>query len=317
MNRRNQILSALLLVQVVIGVVIFWPKPATAGEAPVFPDQAPEDVVALTIEDGEGDQTTLRRTEDGWVLPEAGDYPAQGDRVTPVLEDLLSLSTGRLITRNPVSHRQLQVAEDEFVRRIELTWADEATETFYLGSSPSYGATHFRLAGEDETYLTDEVSVWDIKATSSTWVDTTYLSVPQEELTQVTLENAHGTMTFVKNEEGRWAITKVGPGEEPNVSQASALVNKASRVTLARPLGREEEPDYGFDDPNAVVTLETEEETITLLVGAQIPDVGYVVKASTSPYYVSVAEMAVNALIDKDPQAFIQQPATPTPAPDA
>lgn len=313
MNRRNQILIALLVVQIAIGTWVFWPKPATAGGEPVFPDYGPDDVVAFTIEDGEGDQTTLEKTEDGWVLPQADGYPAQADKITPALEKLLSLSTGRMVTRNAVSHRQLQVAADEFMRRIELELTDGTAQAFYLGSSPSYGATHFRLEDQDETYLTTGVSVWDVRATPSTWVDTTYFSVPQEELTQVTLENAQGTMTFVRNEEDKWTLTGLAADEEPSVSQAGALVNRVAKVTLMEPLGQEEKASYGLDDPNAVVTLETASETHTLLIGAEIEDKGHVVKASTSPYYVIVSQVNIGNLIDAEPETFILDIPTPTP----
>jgi hypothetical protein len=69
-----------------------------------------------------------------------------------------------------------------------------------------------------------------------------------------------------------------------------------------------------MDEPNAVVTVETGEKTITLRVGAKEPDANrYVVISSESPYYVRVYEYSVRDLVEKTRDDFLQLPPTPTP----
>jgi hypothetical protein len=200
MKRHNQILAGVLAVQIILSVLVFWPRSAaTAQSEPAFPDLEAGDIVALTIADGDGNSVTLRQTAGDWVLASADDYPALAERITPALDKLAGVTLGRLVTRTDASHRRLQVAEDDFVRRVDLETADGAQYTIYLGSSPSYGATHFRLAGQDETYLTEDVTTWDIDANASTWVDTTYLKINQDGVTRMVLENENGKFTFTKS----------------------------------------------------------------------------------------------------------------------
>ena len=186
--------------------------------------------------------------------------------------------------------------------------------TLYLGSSPTYGATHFRLDGQSETYLTGELSTWETKADAVSWVDTAYLSVPQDDITKMTLKNANGTFTFTKDGEGTWTMDGLAADETPDEAKVTALIQRAASVNMISPLGKEKLAAYGMDQPNAVVTLETDDKTITLHVGAQDPDDNsYVVISSESPYYVRVSEYSVKDLVEKTRDDFLQEPPTPTP----
>jgi len=94
----------------------------------------------------------------------------------------------------------------------------------------------------------------------------------------------------------------------------TTMLRRATKVSLAVPLGKTERPEYGLDHPNAVVTLETGDKTIVLKVGARNPDdETYVVSSSESPYYVRVSEFAVRHMVEDGREDFVPPPATPTP----
>ena len=323
MKRHNQILAGILVVQIILSVFVFWPKSASTGASePLFPDLEAGDIVALTIADADDNSIQLKKVSgDGstelaevWVLPDADDYPAQLDKITPLLDKIVGLTTGRLVTRTDASHKRLQVDPDDFMRRIDVETTDRTKRTLYLGSSPKYGATHFRLDGQSETYLTSELSIWDTKADAASWVDTAYLSVPQDDITKITLENINGTFTFTEDHEGNWTMAGLAADETLDEAKVTALIQRAASVNMISPLGKEKLAVYGMDQPNAVVTLETGDKTTTLRVGVQDPDDNsYVVISSESPYYVRVSEYSVKDLVEKARDDFLQSPPTPTP----
>ncbi|NIO71411.1 MAG: DUF4340 domain-containing protein [Anaerolineae bacterium] len=314
MKRHNQILAGILVIQIILGIAVFWPRSAATGASePLFPNLAAGDIVALSIVDADGNSIILRQVTGNWILPDADDYPAQADKITPLLDKIVGLTTGRLVTRTDASHKRLQVAPDDFVGRIDLETADGTRRTLYLGSSPRYGATHFRVDGQSETYLTNELSTWETKADAASWVDTAYLSVPRDDVTKMTLENTNGTFTFTKDDEV-WTMAGLAADETLDENKVTALVQQAASVNMVRPLGKEEQAAYGMDEPNAVVTLETEDKTITLRVGAKDPDDNsYVVISSESPYYVRVSGYSLNNLVENTRDDFLQAPPTPTP----
>ncbi len=321
MKRQHQILAGVLIVQILISVWVFWPEAAVTGAGePVFPDLAADDVIGLRITDDAGSEIALQKTEAGWVLSGAGDYPALEGSITPVLEKIAGLQTGSLVTRSDTSHKQLQVAEDDFVRRILIETADGETHTLYLGSAPRYTATHFRVAGDANTYLTTDLSTWELNVQPNQWVDTTYTEVDQETVISVVIENGQGTFTLVRDDTGdNWTLADLGEDEEVATSSTNAVVRNVTGMTLSAPLGEEEQPAYGMDAPNATVSIETPEGTQTIVVGAKDEESGgYVVKSSESPYYVRVAEYTVSAVVENAREDFLVEPeptATPEPAP--
>ncbi len=335
-ERLNQILIGLLVIQVILSVVVFWPQaPAAAQSEPIFPHLAVEveegedagegnvNIVDLRITDAQGNEVHLAQVDGEWVLPEADNFPAQAEKIQPVLAGIAGLNTGRLVTRTDTSHKQLQVAESDFARRITFETADGEAHTLFLGSSPSYGATHFRVAGEDETYLTSDLSTWEVGATASTWINAQYQSVTLADVQQVTLENENGTFVFVREEtvesaegeaavEAPWTMEGLEPDETLASTRVTAMIRQAATINIAAPLGREEEAAYGLDDPVAVATLVLADKTVTVRVGAQMDD-GCVVKSSESPYYVQVAEFGVQNLVDNGREDFLKIEPTPTP----
>lgn len=317
MKRHQQILLGVLVIQVVLSAVVFWPRPAaTVSGEPLFPDVEADDIVALTIVDNTGAQIDLAKVDDAWVFAEADNYPAQEGAITPILEKLAGVSSDTVVARTEVSHVQLEVANDAFQRRIDFETADGELYTLYLGTAPRYTATHFRVAGNPETYLTTDLSTWEFATTASTWADTSYVSIDQATVTTAVLENAAGTFVLVKDGEN-WTLADLAEDETVKTTETNVIVRNAANLNLQTPLGTEALPSYGMDDPNAVVTLTTTDgEEHTLTVGAKNDaDNTYVVKSSDSDYYVRVASFSVSAMVDKTREDFIELP--PAEGPEA
>jgi hypothetical protein len=315
MKRHQQILAGILVLQIIFGVITFWPRSGSVRAAqPVFPELDVANIVTLTITDERGERIVLRRSGDNWGLAEAGDYPARASSITPLLDKFTQLDTATLVARTPGSHKALQVAEDDFVRRLDIGMKDDTTYTVYVGSSPRYTAAHFRVAGQDETYLTAALSSWELNTTATAWVDTAYRTIDVETVTEVTLQNANGFFKFVKTEENTWTLADLETAEVVAPAKTADIVSKATRISLQRPLGLVKEAGYGLDEPAAIVALTLADGSIhTLRVGAQIDGANYAVKASEQPYYVAVAEFNVQPLIENDRAAFMEQPADPQP----
>ncbi len=321
MKRSQIILAGLLAVQIVLGAWLLWPRAAqTAVGEPLFPDLTADGIVALTIADDGGATLTMRKEAGQWLLPDADDFPAQATKIAPFLEQLVALDSGRVVARTPASHRQLYVAEDTFLRRIEFETADGARHTLYLGSSPRYDTTHVRVGGQNEVYLARGLNTWSIGPAANLWIDTLYLSVPRETVSRVTLENVHGTFVFDaagmdENGNPNWTLQGLREDETLAVGETRLLINQALTLNMAAPLGKSERPEYGLAAPNAVVTLETNEGPLTLTLGAQDEQgLYYVAKASNSPYYVHVSRGSVSRLVDATREMLVPPPATPEPS---
>jgi hypothetical protein len=316
MEKRNRILSVILVIQILLGVFLFWPRysASTGGGRPLLAEVDVETISSVEIQDTDGDRILMSRLEGEWVLPEAGNYPCLSSRVTEFLQKLISIDTGKLVTRTADSHRRLQVAEDDFVRRIEVTTESGEKSILFLGSSPTYRTGHVRLEGTVETYLTTELQAYEANTAASSWVDTNYFIIPQSEILAFSLHNANGEFSFELDGEGNWTMLELEEGETFDTNSLTSLIQQISSLTMVRPLGVEEDAAYGMDHPSAVISIQTEEKTFTLRVGAQDPiDNTYVVISSESPYYVSIAEYYATSWTEKIRDDFLLVEPTPTP----
>ncbi len=320
MNRRNLFLTGILILQLLIGVVVFWPRHTASGKegASLFPGVEAGRIARLTIHDSQGRSIALAKNDQGWVLPDAGDYPCQQDKVTSLVTEIAGLKANRLVTQTTTSHKRLKVAEGEYERLIEFVLDDGVLHRLYVGTSPAYLTTHVRADGQKEVYLTSELSATDAGVEATAWVDRNYLSVPQDQIVALTLENANGRFEFKKEGE-TWTLADLAPDEILKQETVQSLANRVAIITLLQPLGKEKKASYGMDQPAAVVTIQTHsdeagDKTYTLWVGAKDPtDDNYIVKSSESEYYVKVGQYTVNDLVEKKRQDLLELPPTPTP----
>jgi len=320
MSRQNQILSILLAVQIVVAAVVFWPRPAaTAGGGNLLAGLTADKIAKLTIRDATG-QVQLAKGSNGWVLPQADDYPCQAAKVQSLLDKIVAVKTNRLVAQTSTSQKQLKVADQNFERSIELELADGTPYRLYLGTSAGYQATHVRLQGRNEIYLASGLSSADAPAQASGWVDTAYFAVPQDQVTAFTVENKNGRFELEKNEAGAWTLKGLAAGETVSDNNIQSMLTQLTSIALTQPLGKKEQEAYGLKSPSAVVTVKTRDQagtikTSTLRVGAKDDkDGSFVVISSESPYYVRVAGYAMQNFVEKARDHFLQLPPTPAPA---
>ena len=207
----------------------------------------------LSISDADGNQVELSKKGDGWVLPQADDFPADAEKITPVLDKIQGIKTNRLVTRTEASQKRLKVADGDFNRLLELTLSDGSSHKLYLGSSAGASATHVRADSESEVFLTGDLTAFDANAQASAWIDTLFFSLPTTATVSLTLENQNGTFEFEKQGE-TWAMKGLADGEVLKESEVTRLVNLASAVRMTEPIGKEEQATFGLAEPLATAT---------------------------------------------------------------
>lgn len=312
MNRTQQILTGILVLQILVAALVFWPSEGGVVEVvPLFENVNVEDVVSFSVDDTDGNHVEMAKTDEGWVLPNNGDFPITAEKIDTVLEKIFEIRTNRQITRTKDSHSRLKVADDDFVRRI---WFEDTAGNQYIlfmGESSAVAATNVRRAGDDNVYLTGETSSWEFGSQIKNWIDVVYLSIPQEEIITIDIENAHGKLEFEMGTDGEWMMHGLTEGEEFNPNNLISMVTRLTGLQMNAPLGIVEKPEYGFDNPSAVVTIRTqnedgEQDTIILRVGSQsIEDNDYIIHASNSEYFVKVNSYTVSDFVERDKEVFL------------
>lgn len=319
MNRTHGILLGLLAAQVALAAATWMGggriDDSYAGREAAF-DIAAADVRELRIVgepkvDGtDPDSVQLRRTDVGWVVASADDYPADPTKVDSVVEKLAGLEIGRAIAVQTANHQALGVGPRNYARRVTLVTGDAEHEVI-LGSGARQ-ISHVRLDDGNEVYTTKDVGVWNVRADARNYIDPAYVQVDRESLVSVSIRNADGTLSFTKGEDG-WRLAELPPGVEQDAAAIGSMINALTRVSLSRPVGREVKPEYGFDGATEVTLGWVDEEEISgsarLLIGTAADENSYYAKSDDSDHVVAIAKWTAEQATAKKRSDFVKKPA--------
>ena len=319
MNRRNQILAALLIGQLIVGVLaLVLPVQATQTQSrPLLEQLTDADVTAFTIREQPDNEVRIARKDDQWVLPDVDDYPVDKTKVTELLSKLTSIQVGKPVLTTAGGHARLQVAEDAFNRRVDLA-TNKGERTLFFGQARG-GSAHVRVAGSDEVFLTTRLAPYDIASDLSSWINAVYFTSTQQEIGRVAIANITGTLEFQRNLADAWELKGLAASETFDPGRLETILTRVSSLYMTRPLGKVEKPEYGLSRPTAVLTLTLKSDIsglqpLVLKVGARNEaDNTYVVKSSGSPWYAHVNAFVLEEIINARREDFLQPPATPTP----
>ncbi|MEZ4664308.1 MAG: hypothetical protein R2911_42800 [Caldilineaceae bacterium] len=77
LSKMNLILIGLLLVQVVIAALVFWPRSSVTEGTPLLGDLTAEQITKVTISDNADATVTLEKSDGQWTLAGADGFPAK------------------------------------------------------------------------------------------------------------------------------------------------------------------------------------------------------------------------------------------------
>lgn len=327
MNKTNRLLLVAFFAQLllIMGMRLDTDEVANMKPAKVFEGLDPAKVTRLRIAGEPKDpedpkspaQPIVELAKDGtqWGIASAEAYPADNTKVEELLDKLAKLKSRGTVLTKATYHKKLEVAADDYQRKITLT-VDGKELTFFLGSSPSFKNVHLRKDGSDDVVQAGELTTWEAGTRAWDWVDRAYVKHSEKDVWGLTIQNKNGTMRLDRGADGAWAVQ--GITEPLKKSVVDDLVRKSSSMNLEEPIGKTEKPEYGLAAPLATITLTTGTSTIagklpdttktdTIAIGAKSDsDNRYYVKASTSPYVVQVASWAVEPLINKGPKDLVE-----------
>ena len=322
MTKLQKILSGILVLQIALIGWVFWPKQSEVSQqASLLGDLKVEDVVDLKITDDTGQTIHFAKDGTDWTLPEAGDYPANGEQIQQLIESMIKINTGRMVTETEASHKQLQVAENDYVRQIDLVLVDGTQISFYVGSNAGPSTSHVRKFGESEVYLTDEVTSYDLSTSGGNWIDTTYVNVPSTTVNTISISNSNGVLKFEKDTSGGWQLLGSEPGINVLGSSVDRVVGAAAAMRMVEPVASEEDAKFGLDDPAAVVVFTAQDEagsvtTHQILIGSQDAEDGnYYAYYQGSAYYVKISAYAAEQFTQAIMDDYVEAQTTPTSLP--
>lgn len=260
MEKTVRLLAGLLALQLLLALGLGTLDPdlgeAEAGGALLAFDAATVDRV--TVADGEGARTVLARSEEGWVLPDAGDFPADGEKVERLLERLAELQATVPVATSASARERFRVAEDAHERRIVLEGNGATRAELYLGTSQGVRQVHAR-AGDGDAIVPVELPTYEAPTDPDDWLDRTVLQFDAATVRAVRLDGLVLRRVTGAEQNGAPAWTAEGLPQERSLAPEAVdtLVERLAELRVGGLLmDAGAEAELGLDDPVLDVELE-------------------------------------------------------------
>lgn len=236
MNRVNKILLGALVAQLAL-LVLVWtstgdsapakPQPVLAGfdvakvtRLQVFPSKTDES--GATASPPVTPLDLVKRGQD-WVVASSHDYPARPGAVVELLGKLGGLTHAGTIARGAARAKQLEVADDDYQRKLVVT-ADGKDVTVLLGGPIGGRQTALRVSPGPEVVAVSGLSAWAVDPALRSWVSPTYGEVARERISQVLVQR-DGQDLQVAKDGAQW---KVSLGGAPVALAAGEVIDAAA-----------------------------------------------------------------------------------------
>ncbi len=178
MNKTNQILLMVLLLQVAIAGSLFFTgeDSVQANIKLALLDAQNKTIDDITIQEA-GDKVVRLRLDNGhWQMPDYHQLPVDKEKVDQLLSKLKSTYTNWPVTTTASSHERFKLSEDNFAKKIVLKTGDKVAQSLLLGTSPGYRQIHVRRTDEDNVYAL-KLNSYDFPTNNDNWLDKKLLQV--------------------------------------------------------------------------------------------------------------------------------------------
>ena len=312
MTRLVQLLAVLLVLQLVLvfGLNQIQPGLSIPPAQTLLITPGDAEIDQLTIEDADGVQLSLRKSNGSWIIPVDDDFPADQEKVERFIEKLLALEHGLPIGTTPGSLQRFMVEENNFVRRIALYSDEIPVAEIFLGTSPRARMAHAR-SSQDTSVFEIKIATYEAPVESKEWQDANVVQVPYLDIDAIVLP---GLINLVRNRppdsgastnadsaliEELWSSPELGPGESIQQESADTLAKKISVLRIIDVLGKDMEESYQLTPPKLTLVIETiNDDTVVYEIGTIDGEEDYVLKASTRPEYFLVPSYLIESLIE-------------------
>lgn len=276
MKPKHTIILGLVVAVTLAGIIwyekVYQPRrraAAAEGNA-AYPGLSVDQVAGIELRKGEA-EVRLAKQNQRWVVASEGDYPADPDGVSQMLDAAKELKLSNLASAKAKTHGLFAVTEEKGIKVSFRDAAGKLLAEFYVGKrGESWGTAYFRRAGEDQTYLAAKNLATIFDRFSDTWKDKAIARFEPNEARGLTLQQGNETLRLEKNlAQNAWELVEGEQRTPASVSVVEGIVRSFSTLrTIEFP--SLDLKAAGLDKPGRSLTVRLQDNTeLTLQVGKE------------------------------------------------
>ncbi len=318
-EKKILLLSIILSVLIIIYIlgIIFSPASIRRREAEtqLFPILNKDRISEIKISDPE-DSVTLKKTDNAWTILIGGIYfPASDSRIEALLKHLISLKRNKVLSVNPDTWKDFDVAGDTGQRILLFDKSENKIVDLVVGKAGLGGKGRYvRIEGTEEviqvdkffySYLNTDKKYWShLKLFPSDFEGRDFISITVRSHISLNEDNAASSpldYTLVMREGGENLAWKVEGRENMVLSnkKVDRMANSLANFEGIEFAAGISEQAAGFFSPSAVILFTTvDDRTYRLLIGNRAPEADqFYVKLEGQTYSYLAAEWRIKEII--------------------
>ncbi|MFL2503771.1 MAG: DUF4340 domain-containing protein [Candidatus Azotimanducaceae bacterium] len=189
----KKILLAIIAVIFSIVFISFFSRQSTDQDSVLLLPELEESLEELNLISFQSSQPesllTIKTEPEGWVVVEAGGYPADLNRLSGFLRDLSQLKVLERKTKKEKNHARLGVSDslDPPARLLKIEPGDFA---FIIGTNAGESGSFVRVKGNPQVYLTE--NIFDFEARPDSWIDPVIIDVDPDKVQRIDITSSKG-----------------------------------------------------------------------------------------------------------------------------
>lgn len=339
MRRSLTPLIVLLLLQLVLALALFMRRDPLAGShsdtpllradvikgadrlvieskpaPPPPPPGAPATTPAAAVPPA---QVVLQKKDGAWLLPEAFDVPADGAKVSALLERLAGLKRGLPIATSESALRRFKLLDADFERRLLLSAGGKTLGTVYFGSSPGPRKSDARTAEDRAVYAVD-LPTYELPTELGAWLNQDLLKGDSGKAVEIDVQAAgasQGPIQLVRQkgtdkQPETWADPALKADQHLDSAHAASLAQDLAQLHIEAVLGSAAKPEWQQDRPAVTLSFKDDKsQSIQWTLSRPTGGDFYVLKSSAHPWFFSISTALGKQLVDgSSQQALIVAP---------
>ena len=245
----KKILLSIILVIFSIGFISFFSRQSTDQDAVLLLpglEEVLEEVNLISFQSAQPESLlTIKKEPTGWVVIEAGGYPADLNRLSGFFRDLSQLRVLERKTKKEQNHARLGVS-DSLGPPARLLTIEPSDFTFIIGTNAGEKGSFVRVKGNPQVYLTE--NIFDFEARPDSWIDPVIIDVDPEKVQRIDITSSKGPpLSVFRDEDSAEFVLSEQPANS-KLRYETILDGMARMLVNLRLIGVEKQTEVILED---------------------------------------------------------------------
>jgi len=303
---------ALIVVLAGLGAYIYfvtWKTPPTDAakkQEKVFASVESDKIEEIKVTSAAGDATTVKKDSGAWQMTQPIATKADESEVSGIASALSSIEVTRVIDENPTNLNDYGLSNPRIAIDFKAAGDKEYRRLLIGEKSPTGGDMFAMRGGEKKVFLIPAFQESTFNRSTFDLREKTVLKFERDKVDGIDIAASGGKETAFAKQGGNWKIVKPLQARA-DLGSVEGLVGRLQSAQMKSIVPGEPTPadvkKYGFDKPEATVTLNAGSTRATLLLGAKAEE-GTIYARDVSKPVVMTVESSLLDEVKKGPDDF-------------